>query len=47
VVREVFTGSGECATIDRVLGVSIPAWTLLLFLGLGLVGVVGNWRLPK
>ena len=47
VIREVFTGSGECATVDRVLGLSIPAWTLLLFLGLGLVGAVGNWRLPK
>ncbi len=47
VIREVFTGSGECATVDLVLGLSIPAWTLLLFLGLGLAGAVGNWRLPK
>lgn len=46
-IREVLTGSGECAKIDRVLGLTIPAWTLLLFLGLGAAGAVGNWRLPK
>ena len=44
-VREVLTGSGECAQVDwTLLGLSMPQWTLLLFLGLGVVGVVGNWR---
>lgn len=45
-VREVLTGSGECAKVDwTLLGLSIPMWTLLLFVGLGMVGVVANgWR---
>lgn len=44
-LREVLTGSGECATVDwTLLGLSMPHWTLLLFLGLGVVGVMGNWR---
>jgi len=45
IVREVLTGSGECAKVDwTLLGLSIPEWTLLLFLGLGVLGVMGNWR---
>lgn len=45
LVREVLTGSGECAKVDwTLLGWSIPEWTLLLFLGLGVLGVLGNWR---
>ncbi len=44
-VREVLTGSGECAKVDwTLLGLSMPEWTLLLFLGLGVLGVMGNWR---
>ncbi len=46
-IREVLTGSGECAKIDLLLGVSMPVWTLLLFVGVGVVGVVGNWRLRR
>ena len=46
-IREVLTGSGECAKVDLLLGVSVPIWTLLLFLGVGTVGVVGNWRLRR
>lgn len=47
LVREVLTGSGECAKVDwTLLGLSIPEGTLLLFLGLGVLGVLGNgwWR---
>ena len=47
LVREVLTGSGECAKVDwTLLGLSMPEWTLLLFLGLGVLGVFGNgwWR---
>ena len=45
-LREVLIGSGECAEIDwMLLGFSIPEWTLLLFIGLGIAGVWGNWRL--
>lgn len=43
VLRVVFEGSGECAEVDLLWGVSIPAWTLLAFLGLGLAGFVYNW----
>lgn len=47
-IREVLTGSGECAEVDwTLLGFSIPEWTLLLFIGLGVVGVIGNWRLRR
>jgi disulfide bond formation protein DsbB len=43
-VAMILSGSGECAEVDRVLGVSIPAWTLLAFLILGTVMVLGNRR---
>ncbi len=45
-LREVLTGAGECARVDwTLLGASMPEWTLLLFIGLGVAGVIGNWRL--
>jgi disulfide bond formation protein DsbB len=31
VVARTLKGSGECAHVDLVLGLSIPAWTLILF----------------
>ena len=31
VVERTLKGSGECAKVDLVLGLSIPAWTLALF----------------
>lgn len=34
VISRTLKGSGECAKVDLVLGLSIPAWTLLLFLAL-------------
>jgi disulfide bond formation protein DsbB len=44
-VREVLSGSGECAKVDwTLLGLSIPEWTLPLFVGLGVLGVFANWR---
>lgn len=42
-VRMVLQGSGECAHVDRVLGVSIPIWSLAGFVVLGVVGVLVNW----
>lgn len=42
-VRMVLQGSGECAQVDRLLGVSIPIWSLAGFVGLGVVGVLVNW----
>lgn len=38
VVRLVLTGSGECAKVDwHFLGLSMPAWSLLWFVLLGLL----------
>lgn len=31
VIERTLKGSGECAKVDLVLGLSIPAWTLALF----------------
>lgn len=45
VMREVFYGSGECATIDwTFLGLSMPSWTLIWYIGLGVItlGVVAR-----
>ncbi len=45
VLREVFTGSGECAKVDwTLLGLAMPVWTLLAFIGFGSVGVWNNLR---
>lgn len=47
-LREVLTGSGECAEVDwTLLGFSIPEWTLLLFIILGVAGAWGNGRLRR
>lgn len=37
MIRSVLTGSGECAVVDwRLLGLSMPEWSLLVFVGLAL-----------
>lgn len=39
-LRAIFTGSGECATIDwQFLGLSMPAWVLISVAVLGLGGL--------
>ena len=44
-LREVLTGSGECAEVDwTLLGLSMPEWSLLLFVSLGLWGLWHNGR---
>lgn len=41
----VFTGSGECASVDwRFLGLAMPAWVLIALLVLGVAGVALNLR---
>ncbi len=41
----IFTGSGECATIDwQFLGLSMPAWVLLSLAGVGAAGIWNNLR---
>lgn len=42
VVGMVLSGSGECAEIDRVLGLSIPLWTLLAYAIVGALAVYVN-----
>jgi disulfide bond formation protein DsbB len=43
-IRKVLAGSGDCAKVDwTFLSLSIPEWTLLVFIGLGLIGLVRNW----
>ena len=44
VVGMVLSGSGECAEVDRVLGVSIPAWTLLTYVIIAAVAIAANAR---
>ena len=41
-IRQVLLGSGECAEVDLVLGVSIPVWTLLAFIVLTAAALVIN-----
>lgn len=44
-LRLIFTGSGECATIDwSFLGLSMPAWVLICFVALLAWGGWVNWR---
>lgn len=41
----IFQGSGECAEIHwQFLGLSMPGWTLIWFVGLGVFGVWNNVR---
>jgi disulfide bond formation protein DsbB len=45
VVLKVFRGGGECQKIDwSFLGLSMPMWLVLVFLGLGVFGVWANFR---
>lgn len=45
VVGKVFRGSGECAEIDWLfLGITLPGWTLLVFVGLAAVAL---WQLLR
>ena len=45
VVQRVFTPSGECAKIDwQWLGLSMPGWTLLWYLGLGIGALWAGFR---
>jgi len=42
VIAIALRGSGECAEVDLFFGLSIPWWTLLAFIGLGVAGLVIN-----
>ena len=41
----IFSGSGECATVDwQFLGLSMPAWVLICVAALGAFGIWNNLR---
>ena len=43
VLAMVFSGSGECAEISWMfLGLSMPVWVLIAFLGLSIYAIWGN-----
>ncbi len=44
VLNMVLSGSGECAEVVwRFLGLTMPSWTLICFVGLGAWGAWVNW----
>ena len=48
VFKEVFAGSGECATVDwTFMGLSIPEQSLILFAVLLIVHVLILWRIVR
>jgi disulfide bond formation protein DsbB len=45
VIEKVFTGSGDCAKVDwTFLGLSMPTWTLVWFVALGVGGLWAAFR---
>ena len=44
-LRVIFSGSGECATVDwQFLGLSMPAWVLISVAVVGAAGIWNNLR---
>lgn len=44
-LKMIFTGSGECADVDWLfLGLSMPGWLLIVFIGLATVALWNNLR---
>jgi len=44
LLKLVFTGSGECAKVEPILGLPMPAWSLLWFIALGALAVLAARR---
>jgi disulfide bond formation protein DsbB len=44
MLRLAFTGSGECARIEPVLGLPMPVWTLVWFVGLSVLVLAATFR---
>ena len=45
VLKQVFTGSGECAVVSwSFLGLSMPAWVIVAAALLGIGGILANLR---
>lgn len=44
-VKAMFTGTGDCAKVDwTLLGLSMPAWVLICFVGIALVSLLQFWN---
>lgn len=44
-IRVAFEGSGDCAEVDwSFVGLSMPAWVLIMFVGLALAGLYFGFR---
>lgn len=46
VLLKVLSGSGECAKVQPILGLSMPAWSLLWYVLLAALAIVATRR-PK
>ncbi|MEO7067180.1 MAG: disulfide bond formation protein B [Rhodanobacter sp.] len=44
VLKQVFTGSGECATVAPIWGLPMPAWSLLWFVLLSALVIISARR---
>jgi disulfide bond formation protein DsbB len=45
VLKMVFSGSGECASVDwQLLGLSMPAWVVIGIVVIGAFGLWNNFR---
>lgn len=44
VLKLVFTGSGECAKVEPILGLPMPAWALLWFVALAVLAIMATRR---
>lgn len=42
VLKLVFTGSGECAKVEAILGLPMAGWSLLWFLALAVLAIVAT-----
>lgn len=46
-IKLMLSGTGDCAQIDwTLLGLSIPAWTLMAFLTLATLSILQYWNAP-
>jgi disulfide bond formation protein DsbB len=44
VLEKVLSGSGECAKVEPILGLPMPAWSLVWFVLLGVLAIVAATR---
>lgn len=43
-LKMLLQGDGTCAHVDKILGLSIPGWTLIAFIGLALINIFQVFR---